>query len=139
MLISCVLAIIIGTAQAEQLKNLSEARKLTDTAMDLVLKNEYEEVVDVIKKYWLIDENKVNVLQSQIKAQKSSILENYGKAIGTEFIKQEKIGDSIVKIIQISKHEKYALVWQFVFYKAKDEWSLVNFSYDDKILELFNK
>ncbi len=133
----CIIILFSVSARAESLKSLIEVKELTDKVMAIISLNEYDAAINMIKKYSTIGESEFGVLQSQMKAQAPTIKSSYGDVVKTEFIKQETAGESFVKIIQLSKHEKYALRWIFIFYKPKDAWVLVSFKFDDKIGDLF--
>lgn len=67
-----------------------------------------------------------------IKQQTQSGLPLYGKILGHEFIKQEKFGTSIVRMIYVLRSEKSPTIWEFYFYKSKDAWILANILFNDE-------
>lgn len=67
-----------------------------------------------------------------IKTQTQSGLPLYGKILGYEFIKEEKYGSSIVRLLYILKSEKAPTIWEFHYYKPKESWFLANVIFNDQ-------
>jgi len=49
-----------------------------------------------------------------------------------EFVKEQKYGKSLVRLVYIMKSEQKPLTWEFYFYKANSDWEMVNFNFNDK-------
>jgi hypothetical protein len=69
---------------------------------------------------------------SLLKQQTSGGLPLYGKLLGYEYISEEKHGNSIIRYVYVLKSEKAPTVWEFFFYKPKDEWFLANVIFNDQ-------
>ena len=67
-----------------------------------------------------------------LKRQTSSALPLYGKIVGLEKIREEKIGKSIVRLVYILKSEQAPTVWEFYFYKPMGNWFLANVIFNDR-------
>lgn len=57
-----------------------------------------------------------------LKQQLSTVSALYGKIIGTENIHYEELSPSLVRIVQIAKHEVHPITWEFYFYKPQKKW-----------------
>jgi len=57
-----------------------------------------------------------------LKQQLASITPLYGNMLGNEKISQEELSPSLVRIVQMAKHELHPVVWEFYFYKPKNKW-----------------
>lgn len=57
-----------------------------------------------------------------MKQQLASLAPLYGKIIGTENISNEEISPSIVRIVEVVKHDLHPVIWEFYFYKPTDKW-----------------
>lgn len=68
-----------------------------------------------------------------IKTQTQSTLPLYGKMLGYDFVKEEKYGSSVVRLIYILKSEKGPIIWELFFYKPKDLWFLANVIFNDQL------
>jgi len=67
-----------------------------------------------------------------LKRQTSGGLPLYGKIIGIEKIREERIGKSIVRLVYVLKSESAPTMWEFYFYKPKDNWFLANVMFNDQ-------
>ncbi len=67
-----------------------------------------------------------------LKRQTSSGLPLYGKILGHEKIREERIGKSIVRLVYILKSEQAPTTWEFYFYKPKNNWFLSNVIFNDQ-------
>jgi len=59
---------------------------------------------------------------TMLKQQLSSIPALYGSFISNENISTEELSPSLVRIVEVAKHESHPVVWEFYFYKPKDKW-----------------
>lgn len=69
---------------------------------------------------------------SLVKTQTQSGLPLYGKILGFEFVKEEKSGSSIIRLVYMLKSEKAPTIWEFHFYKPKESWFLANVIFNDQ-------
>ena len=67
-----------------------------------------------------------------IKRQTASALPLFGKIVGVEKIRDERIGESIVRLVYVLKLDRSPTVWEFYFYKPKNSWFLVNVNFNDE-------
>jgi hypothetical protein len=71
-----------------------------------------------------------------LKRQTATALPLYGAIIGPEKFREEKIGDSIVRLVYILKMERAPTVWEFYFYKPKEQWFLAYVVFNDQFQQL---
>lgn len=71
-----------------------------------------------------------------LKSQTTSLLSFFGAILDYEKIREENIGSSLVRFVYILKHEKAPTIWQFYFYRPKDNWFLVNVTFNDQFKNL---
>jgi ABC-type transport system substrate-binding protein len=67
-----------------------------------------------------------------LKEQTQKALTIYGQLLGYEFVKEQKYGKSLVRLVYVMKSEQKPLTWEFYFYKANSDWEMVNFNFNDK-------
>jgi hypothetical protein len=72
-----------------------------------------------------------------MKNQTKSMLPIYGPMLGFENVKDQAVGDSLIYLVFLARHEKHPISWRFVFYKAKDRWLLSAFKWSDSFEGLF--
>ena len=74
-----------------------------------------------------------------LKQQTQAGLPLYGKVLGYELVREESFGTSLVRFVYLLKSEKHATVWEFYFYKPKNEWFLANILFNDQFNLLGSK
>ena len=80
-----------------------------------------------------------NPLMSQ-KAQQLTMLKQkigaiaplYGSLSGSENIHTEQLSPSLVRIVELAKHESHPIVWEFYFYKPKGKWIISHGVFNDQ-------
>ena len=60
----------------------------------------------------------------------------YGKTLGYELVKEEKFGESLVRLSYLLKSEKGPTVWVFHFYRPEDSWILAGVNFTDQLQQL---
>lgn len=78
-------------------------------------------------------------LQIQTISQLDAYADKFGFPIGFEFIKEEKVGDFLIRYTYLEKYETSLLRWTFVFYKPKGEWLFNSLSWDENLQTVFDK
>jgi hypothetical protein len=67
-----------------------------------------------------------------LKRQTSSGLPLYGNIVGLEKVREERIGKSIIRLVYVLKLDLAPTVWEFYFYKPKENWFLANVIFNDQ-------
>lgn len=75
----------------------------------------------------------------QLKLQQPVMAQRFGKSIGHEFIREERVGENLLRIVQIHRFERHVMRWTFYFYRGSNGWILNTFRTDDDITQLFDK
>jgi len=57
--------------------------------------------------------------------------QRFGSSLGSEFIKEVKVGDSLVAFTYLNKFDHHAMRWMFYGYHAKAGWVVDSFRFDD--------
>jgi hypothetical protein len=128
---------LCANAQADTLKEPGEARRLTDQVMDKVGQGDVEGGLRILKPYLIIPPAEFDVMLGQIRMQLPAMSQRFGKSIGAEFIREDKIGDNLLRIVHIHRFERHAMRWSFYFYRGQNGWVLDTFKTDDDIRQLF--
>lgn len=123
---------------AETLPSPAAVRELTDKVIAKVVASSIEDGIRLLKPFSINPEAEIEAAIGQAKLQVPMISQRYGKVIGHEFIQEEKIGDSLIKITHIVKFEKHPMRWTFFFYKGNDGWVMNTFFFDDNIRAIFS-
>ena len=97
----------------------------------------YEAAWKHMKPYAVVPAAEFDAFSAQFASQLPNILQRYGSAVGSEFVREEKAGDSLVRLIYLAKHQKSAMRWFFVFYRGEKGWVLSDFKFDGNVIALF--
>ena len=69
-----------------------------------------------------------------LKRQTQSVLPIYGQVLGYELYKQEKFGESLVRLFYIQRFEKHPIVWKFWIYKPGGTWQVNMVTFNDQLV-----
>ena len=122
---------------ADGFKVEEEMRSFSDKFMDHVIHKEFKKGFDSAKPYWPLPTVEIDSLVNQIKQQWPMVDQRFGKVVGKEFIKEERIGKSFIRYIYLHKFTNHALYWSIDFYKPKDEWKINSIVYLDTLDTLY--
>lgn len=75
----------------------------------------------------------LNNLKAKIKESRSAL----GTFLGYEKFSEKSINQTLVELKYIGKFQGQPLRFIFHYYKPKDKWIILNFNFDDAILEEF--
>ncbi len=137
LIVFVLLALPCSTAVADTLNSPVEARKLTDQVMTKVGAGETEDGVRLTKPFLIIPVSEFDVMLEQLKLQMPAISHRFGKSIGSEFIREDRVGEHLLRIVHLHRFEKHAMRWRFYFYQGNAGWVLNTFKTDDDLPQLF--
>jgi len=137
--VSCLLALLAGLhAQAgEFLKSPVEARQLSDRVMSKLASGELEQGLRLMLPYLIIPSAEFEAMLGQAKLQEPMLAQRFGTRQGFEFVREERVGESLLRITQIQKYERHLTRWVFYFYRTNSGWVLNTFQFDDNIRAVF--
>lgn len=122
---------------AQGLSTLAEIRKVTDSAMEKVGRGDIEAGLKTFRHLTIIPAAEFDAMLGQLPMQVPGMSSRFGASIGYEFIKEDKVGESLARFTYINKFERHATRWYFYCYKGKSGWVVNTFRFDDKLHELF--
>lgn len=96
-------------ALADTLKTPTEARQLTDRVMAKVGTGDIENGLKLLKPFFNIPSAEFDVMLGNMKMQLPVISQRFGKSIGYEFIREDKTGENLLRIVQIHKFQKHVM------------------------------
>ncbi|KAF1044648.1 MAG: hypothetical protein GAK35_01642 [Herbaspirillum frisingense] len=129
----------IHAAQADTLKSESEVRALADKVMAQAGAGRTDDAYGLLSPYSLIDIRTLEIARGNARNSRMAIEAQVGGSVGYEFIRSEKVGESLIKLTYIEKTEKQAIPWMFIFYKAPGGWGVSAFSNGDNVDALFDR
>ena len=114
-----------------------EPRQLGDAAMKFVAADDMKGLFAFITKHMPMDRAELNKLRDSSIEQRRKIPGVLGKPLGFAFIRECRLSDILVRVDYVEKREKNVIRWQFIFYRARNVWSMVSFKWDDNVNLLF--
>ena len=105
--------------------------------MQRVAKDDIEGGLGTLKPYWLMGPGEFDAVAEKVKLQLPLLRQRFGKAIGFEFVRDEKVGTSLRQFTYLQRFEKHATRWVFIFCRGEKDWLLNSFWFDDNTRALF--
>ena len=137
ILIIAIILSIKSTAQEKYLENEIDIDSLSLKVVSLFEKNKVSESIDLLRPYWPLAENEIDVLEKKTVKSLNIVEQRFGNAIGNIKVKTEKIKDIAVRLTYLVRYEFYALRLKFTFYKNNNGWLITAFEWDDEYTEEF--
>lgn len=128
----------LHAAQADTLKSEAEVRTLADKVMAQAGAGRTDDAYGLLSPYALVDIRAMENARTHARSSRMAIEALVGNSVGYEFIRSEKVGESLIKLTYIEKTERQAIPWQFIFYKAPTGWAVSTFSNGADVDTLFD-
>ncbi|MET0068259.1 MAG: hypothetical protein ABW076_18090 [Candidatus Thiodiazotropha sp.] len=129
--------LLSSCAGADSFASLNQARSVFERAMKAFQNEQITEGYKTLKPYWPLPGVEIDNLANTTNTQWPLVKQRFGVSIGTEFIMEQKAGDSLARFIYLQKFENHAIRWMFRLYKPRDKWVINGVSFDDQIEQLF--
>lgn len=137
LLFTVALTAVSHAAWAETLPSPVAAKELTNKVMARVASGDLEGGIRLLKPYATVPEAEIESAIGQAKLQLPAMSQRFGKSIGRELLREDRAGDSLVRLIYLHKFERHAMRWTFIFYRGSTGWVLNTFYFDDNVRALF--
>jgi hypothetical protein len=112
--------------------------QMAETFFQMVGKGQISQAYDQLFENSSIPTSKPQAVQL-LKTQTQNALILYGNILGVEKIHEEKIGQSIIRLVYVLKLDVCPTAWQFYFYKPKNVWFLADITFNDQFNLLESK
>ena len=134
-----IVLLLAGTAsaQTQTIASESECRVLADRAVAMMAQDKFPEAIKLMSPFTTLPQERLVKLGQQFTGQRQKLLPVLGKRVAVEFIRQEKVGDSMLRYLYLEKFENNALVVWFTFYRPESGWKLIDLGWFDKPQNLF--
>lgn len=137
ILLVLLLLALPAVAGAETLRSEADTLALSRKMMDVAMTQPPGAAFAVLKPYWPMDPAEIDGLTSNASLQWQVIEARFGKPLGYELVRTERIGQSFVRYVYLQKFEKHALRWRVSFYRPRDAWMTNHFAFDDQLESLY--
>ena len=71
-----------------------------------------------------------------LKQQMASVPALFGAYLGMELVHEEQISPSVMRVVAIEKREIHPIIWEFYFYKPKENWVISQAVFGDQFQNL---
>jgi hypothetical protein len=127
----------IASAQTKVFASPDEARRAAEGVVASAAAGNLTGALKAFRDFSVLPANELDVMEAQVGTQLAPILQRFGSPTGYELVKEDKLGSSLVRYVYLVKHEKAALRWMFVFYRAERGWTGTDFRFDGNLFALF--
>jgi len=124
-------------AEPPSLNSKTDARALSDVVMQLVVADKISDAMEKLKPHWRLPPNEIDTLVMKTVSLRNTIGDRYGRTLSYAFVREQDVGDYLVRYTYVERRENHPLRWTFIFYRASDKWWMDSAAWDDKVSELF--
>ena len=132
-ILGIILLFYSSLACSEGFKSEKDIRLFSDALIEQMVAEKFHDGFDAAKQYWPIPVVEIDGVVNQIKQQWPIVQQRFGTAVGQEFIKEERIGQSFLRYYYLHKFKKHAIYWKLSFYKAEKEWKINTVTFLDNL------
>jgi hypothetical protein len=137
ILLSILTAFFVTSHLHAEVANLDEARKLSDQIMRSIGTGDYKTAFDAASPHWPIAKEEIDAMRSKTDEQLGMASRRFGALVGTEFVKTQAAGESLIRYVYIQKFRNHATRWMIVFYRPEKAWRINVIVWDDQLQNLF--
>jgi hypothetical protein len=87
-----------------------------------------DSVVDIFRPYSCTGIGEFNAMSKRANDLYKARPASLGEPLSYQFVKKEVIGDTILRVTYFQRFKHAPLQWDFFFYKADNEWQIMNYS-----------
>ena len=124
-------------AVAQPVANPADLRKVADQIMEQVGKGKVEAGLKLLKPRTIIPEAEFDAMVGQAKLQLPAMSQRFGEPLGYEFLREDRVGENLIRYSYIQRFDKHAMRWIFYTYRGKGGWVVNSFQFDDKLPAVF--
>ena len=132
-----VFVLLAQSVWAAGFNSEQECRAFSDVLIEKFLQTKFQEAFDGAKPYWPLPAVEIDNVANQINIQWPMVAQRFGKQVGAEFIKEERIGHSFLRYYYLHKFEHHAIYWKIDFYKPQKKWMINSLTFRDDLSFLF--
>ena len=118
-------------------KTTQEINSFTEDVMNSLSKNKITNAYSILRMKWIIPENELDQLESQTIKNFNLMESRYGKAKSYEFVKDQKIGNTVMRKVYLLKFDYHYITFLFTYYNNGEGWLLNSYKFSDEIETAF--
>jgi len=126
---------VIGMAQA--LPSADAAVALSDRIMKHVAAGTVVEGFDLALPHALVTKAQMDEFTREVLKHQATWDARFGKSTGYELLRNDTVGDSMLRSIFLHRFDEHAIVWYFIWYRGTKGWVLNRFVFLEDSTKLF--
>ena len=119
-------------ASAHAASAAPEPKEIAEAFLAALDKQELESGFGALLEHSAFDEAKPQETQL-LKTQVRTLFDLYGKSYGYERVTEKSYGSSLLRLVYVLRFGNTPVVWNFVFYRVGERWSLLNLTFNDQL------
>lgn len=127
---------LIATAQTKFLAE-PDIRKAAESMVGSVAAGNAAGAWKVLRPLSVLPASEFDVFEAQYGNQEAQIRQRFGAPLGYEYVRTEKVGNSIQRLLFVMRFEKAPMRWLLVFYRTEKGWVSTDFKFDGNVQALF--
>ncbi|HEY1078145.1 MAG TPA: hypothetical protein VGE51_15735 [Fontimonas sp.] len=140
MAIATGLLLCSGLATAESLKTEDATQALTVQVMQAVSRSDLDAAYKAMMAVSVLPAAEIEAALKASKAQRNAAFTaRFGTTFGYDFVRRQKLGDSVLRYVYIEKAGKQPIPWNFSFYKTTGGWVLNEFGWSGQPASIYGE
>ncbi|MEO1653067.1 MAG: hypothetical protein AAFU64_05950, partial [Bacteroidota bacterium] len=119
------------------LKTEAEIKAHADEVMRYMGNNQFDNAFEELDASWPFKSEELGELKNTTKSQFAEASVRFGKIIGSDFIKEQKVGDYLLRRVYVLRFERHMLPFYIRYYRSQEGWLLSGVTWNDQIDKLF--
>lgn len=116
---------------------MNDVVALSDRAMQRIAAGDVHDAFALLRPHAVLPGDRIDHLAGQFEQQAPIRAERYGRSVDYDLLRNDSIGDALISTVFLHRHERYAVVWQFGWYRGEDGWYLTHVRYSDELVQMF--
>ncbi|WP_434946967.1 DUF2059 domain-containing protein [Luteimonas sp. SDU82] len=121
---------------ARPIPSIDDVVALSDRVMQSV-GSDSQAAFDLLRPNSIIAAGQMDNLATKLGDAMANAEARYGSILDYELLRNDTVGDSVVRLMFIQRREFYGVNWQFVWYRGAGGWLLSGFRFGDDLGALF--
>lgn len=110
---------------------------LSDRMMQAIASGDARAAFALASPYSSLPAETFDTLATQFDAQSALVAENYGRSLDHILLTNDSVGGTLMRNVYLHRHERYATVWLFLWYRGEAGWTLTSLRFADDLNGLF--
>ena len=126
---------VIGATQA--LPSADAAVALSDRIMQHLVVGKAVEGFDLARPHAMVTKAQMDEFLQQVTTQQATWDARFGESTGYELLRNDTVGDSMIRTLFLHRFDEHAIVWYFIWYRGTKGWMLNRFVFLEDSTKLF--